>query len=98
MFIHTISNKQDNDKNNFPHPWFVTGLTDGEGTFVLGFRKSNDSRMGYQITAIYKIALPPYEVRGDNKKDHDLLYSIKNFFGVGKITTPSLPEKIVYSI
>jgi len=46
--------------------------------------------MGYQITAIYKIAM--------HKKDHDLLYSIKNFFGVGKITTASLPEKIVYSI
>jgi hypothetical protein len=34
--------------------------------------------MGYQITAIFKIAL--------HKKDYDLLYSIKNFFGVGKIT------------
>jgi hypothetical protein len=34
--------------------------------------------MGYLITAIYKIAM--------HKKDHDLLYSIKNFFGVGKIT------------
>ena len=76
MFIHTISNKQDN--NNLPHPWFVTGLTDAEGTFVLSFRKSEDYRMGYQVTAIYKIAL--------HKKDYDLLNSIKNYFGVGKIT------------
>jgi len=78
MFINTISNKQGNDNNNLPHPWFVTGFTDAEGTFVLGFTKSNDYRMGYHITAIYKIAM--------HKKDHDLLYSIKNFFGVGKIT------------
>jgi hypothetical protein len=79
MFIHTILNKQHNDNNNnLPHPWFVTGLTDAEGTFVLGFTKNNDYRMGYQITAIYKIAL--------HKKDLDLLYSIKNFFGIGKIT------------
>lgn len=49
-----------------------------KGTFVLGFIKSNDYRMGYQITAIYKIAM--------HKKDYDLLYSIKNSFGVGKIT------------
>lgn len=45
---------------------------------MLGFNKSNDYRMGYQITVIYKIAM--------HKKDHGLLYSIKNFFVVGKIT------------
>lgn len=45
---------------------------------MLGFSKSDSYKMGYQITAIYKIAL--------HKKDHDLLYSIKDFFGVGKIT------------
>ena len=74
LFIHTISNKQHvaegSDNNNLPHPWFVTGLTYAEGTFMLGFNKSNDYRMGYQITAIYKIAM--------HKKDHGLLYSIKN--------------------
>lgn len=45
---------------------------------MLGFSKSDSYKMGYQITAIYKIAL--------HKKDLDLLYSIKDFFGVGKIT------------
>lgn len=45
---------------------------------MLGFSKSDSYKMGYQITAIYKIAL--------HKKDNDLLYSIKDFFGVGKIT------------
>ena len=87
LFIHTracLLDKQNADRSersgldNNLHPWFVTGLTDAEGTFVLGFNKSNDYRMGYQITAIYKIAL--------HKKDLYLLYSIKNFFGVGKIT------------
>lgn len=75
---HVALSERSGSENNLPHPWFVTGLTDAEGTFVLGFNKSNDYRMGYQITAIYKIAL--------HKKDLDLLYSIKNFFGVGKIT------------
>ena len=85
LFIHTISDKQhvalserSGSDINLLHPWFVTGLTDAEGTFALSFNKSNDYRMGYQITAIYKIAL--------HKKDLDLLYSIKNLFGVGKIT------------
>jgi len=34
--------------------------------------------MGYQITAIYKIAM--------HKKDYHLLCTIRDFFGVGKIT------------
>ena len=78
MFMHTMSNKQNKDYNNLPHPWFVTGLTDAEGTFALGFHKSNEYRMGYQITAIYKIAM--------HKKDYHLLCTIRDFFGVGKIT------------
>lgn len=72
---YTTSNKQ---QDNTLHPWFVTGLTDAEGTFVLGFRKSTSYKMGYQITGMYKIAM--------HKKDHHLLYSLQNFFGVGKIT------------
>ena len=72
---YTTTNKV---QDNTLHPWFVTGLTDAEGTFALGFRKTNDYKIGYQITAIYKIAM--------HKKDHHLLCSLQNFFGVGKIT------------
>jgi hypothetical protein len=52
-----MSNKQNNDNNNLAHPLFVTGLMDAEGTFALGFNKSNDYRRGYQIQAIFKIAI-----------------------------------------
>ena len=78
MFIHTMSNIHNNDNNTLAHPWFVTGLTDAEGTFALGFYKSNDYRMGYQIQAIFKIAM--------HKKDYDVLDAIQKFFGLGKIT------------
>ena len=78
MFIHTVSNKHNNDNNTLAHPWFVTGLTDAEGTFALGFYKSNDYRMKYQIQAIFKIAM--------HKKDYDVLDAIQKFFGLGKIT------------
>ena len=77
MFIHTISNKQhvaEGSDNNNLHPWFVTGLTDAKVIFMVGFNKSNDYRMGYQIKAFFfflKIAM--------HKKDHGLLYSIKNW-------------------
>jgi hypothetical protein len=78
MFTHTMFNKQNNDNDNLAHPLFVTGLTDAEGTFALGFYKSNDYRMGYQIQAIFRIAM--------HKKDYDVLDAIQNFFGLGKIT------------
>ena len=75
MFIHTMSNKHN---NTLAHPWFVTGLTEKEDSFSLGFYKSDNYRMGYQIQAIFKIAM--------HKKDYYLLYTIQNFFGLGKIT------------
>jgi hypothetical protein len=37
MFMHTMSNKQNYDNNTLVHSWFVTVLTDAEGTFALGF-------------------------------------------------------------
>lgn len=78
MFIHIVSNKHNKDNNTLAHPWFVTGLTDAEGTFALGFYKSNDYRMGYQIQTIFKIAM--------HKKDYDVSDAIQKFFGLGRIT------------
>jgi len=77
IFMHTLSNQQRNNSIK-PHGLFVTGLTDAEGNFTLGFYKSDNYKMGYQIQAIFKITL--------HKKDYHLLHTIKNFFAVGKIT------------
>lgn len=76
-FMHTLYNLQSNNSIK-AHPWFVTGLTDAEGNFTLGFYKSNDYRMGYQIQAIFKTTM--------HRKDYDILHIIQNFFAVGKIT------------
>lgn len=59
-------------------PWFVTGFVDAEGCFMIGLTKSDKYRMGYQITAIFKISL--------HRKDYDLLCKIRDYFGVGTIT------------
>ena len=69
-FMHTTRSYLD--------PWFVTGLTEAEGSFTLGFFKSDNYKMGYQIQAIFKITL--------HKKDYDLLCQIQDYFGTGKIT------------
>ena len=59
-------------------PWFITGLVDAEGSFMLGFFKSDTYRMGYQIQAIFKIV--------SRCEDLDLLSQVQKFFGLGKIT------------
>ena len=59
-------------------PWFVTGLVEAEGCFLLGFFKNDKYKIWYQIQCIFKITL--------HKKDYDLLCQVQNFFGLGKIT------------
>lgn len=75
--LHTININKLESKSNLD-PWFITGLVDAEGSFMLGFFKSDKYKMGYQIQAIFKIAL--------HTKDLDLLYQIQKYFGAGKIT------------
>jgi hypothetical protein len=70
-FIHSQKSTQRVD------PWFVTGFIDAEGCFMIGLTKSEKYRMGYQVTAIFKISL--------HSKDYDLLCQIRNYFGVGII-------------
>lgn len=59
-------------------PWFITGFTDAEGCFMIGFFVSSKYRLGYQVQAVFKINL--------HSKDYDLLCQIQDYFGVGSIT------------
>lgn len=62
------------------NPWFVTGFTDAEGSFMISFGKTSEARFGFRIRAIFQINL--------HKKDIELLKNIQEFFGgVGYITT-----------
>ena len=53
------------------NPLFVTGFTDGEGSFGIYFTKYSQSRAGYFIQPNFQITL--------HKKDYALLKEIKNF-------------------
>ena len=61
-------------------PWFITGLVEIEGSFIIGLFKSNSSKMDYKILTIFKIFI--------HKKDQDLdlLCQVKIYFRLGKIT------------
>ena len=60
------------------NPWFVTGFTDAEGSFMISFLKNPRVRSGWQIQSIFQIAL--------HKKDLELLNLLQSYFGgIGKI-------------
>ena len=73
-----ITNKRFLSSKSSINPWFITGLTEAEGCFMLGFFKTDMYKMGYQIQSIFKITL--------HKKDQDLLYEVRDYFGVGTVT------------
>lgn len=62
------------------NPWFITGYTDGEGCFSIGFDKRLSSPSGFKIYIIYQLCA---EVNPLNK---ELLELVKEYFGVGIIS------------
>jgi hypothetical protein len=37
------------------NPWFVTGLSDGDGSFYITLRKDSTCRFGFSISLEYKV-------------------------------------------
>jgi len=60
------------------NPWFITGFTDGDGSFSVSIAKKK-SGIGWKIQPVFTVGLDP--------KDLDLLIQIKAYFKVGKIYT-----------
>ena len=63
------------------NPWFVTGFTDGDGSFLINIRPKASRKTGYGVELVFRICL--------HSKDRALLEKIRDFFGVGKLTTES---------
>jgi hypothetical protein len=63
------------------HPYFVTGYTDGDGSFSIRIRKSKTNKVGFTVGPVYSIGA---EANIENLK---LLKKVQNFFGgVGSIS------------
>nr|YP_009945084.1 LAGLIDADG endonuclease [Monilinia laxa]QOE17448.1 LAGLIDADG endonuclease [Monilinia laxa] len=58
-------------------PSYVTGFTDGEGSFMLTIIKDNKYKTGWRVACRFAISL--------HKKDIILLNKIKNFFNTGNV-------------
>ena len=81
-FYSTSSFAQRQAINSNLNPFFITGLTDAEGSFVCIVRKSAGHRLGWRVEVIFQIGL--------HKKDLELLKLIQAYFdGIGIIVTYS---------
>jgi len=56
-------------------PWFLTGFSDAEGSFIISIYKDNNSKLKWRISAYFSIHI--------HSKDVSLLEMIHNTFGVG---------------
>jgi hypothetical protein len=58
-------------------PWFVSGLTEGEGCFCVSFALRRKLRTGLEVRPSFSLSL--------NEKDLELLRDLQTFFGCGWI-------------
>lgn len=78
-FRRYVSNFKILDKNSGINPWFITGLIDGEGSFIILVRKEPRNSTGWRVESRFII--------GMHKKDIVLLKQVQDYFGgVGNIT------------
>lgn len=61
------------------NPFFITGFTDGEGSFTLSIRSSDKYTSKWKVQYAFQIGL--------HKKDVALLEKIQLTLGVGKLYT-----------
>lgn len=59
-------------------PWFITGLVDAEGSFVVNIIQNSGRSLGFLVLAYFEIAL--------NEKEIDILIEIQKYFGIGNIS------------
>lgn len=77
---HSVAGGSDlSTENNILNPYYVTGFTDAEGSFLINIQSRSGLKLGYSVSLSFKLKL--------HSKDSELLERIFNFFNVGKIYT-----------
>lgn len=59
------------------HPWYVTGLVEGEGCFCVSFNRRRRLKVGIETRPSFSISL--------SKRDLELVKKLREFFGCGGI-------------
>lgn len=71
-------------------PYWVTGFSDGESTFVVSMTKDNEYTTGWRVGLVFAIGL--------NQKDTILLEHIKSYFKVGSIRLSKANNCAIYAV
>lgn len=61
------------------NPWWITGFTDGEGSFTIRHIKKDQPGLGYSFQLVFRIA--------QLSVDSALINTFPEFFGVGYVST-----------
>lgn len=77
-FIRKSSSAPPKNYSNI-NPWFITGFTDGEGSFFFSVCKSINNKIGWQIAIGFNL------VAKNNPANVAMFNQIQQFFGFGKI-------------
>ena len=72
------------------HPYWVTGFSDGEGSFSVRYTKNSQRKSGWRVSPIFAIEL--------HVRDLKLLERIQAFFGVGIVTLRKTRNAAVYTV
>jgi len=59
------------------NPYYVTGFVDGEGCFCVSFSPRRFKNVDWEVRPSFSIS--------QNRRDRDILFKIKNYFGCGSI-------------
>jgi len=70
------------------NPWFLTGFSDGEASFLINIQKTNGGKTGWTCWLAFEINL--------SGKDLSILKSIKSYLGVGTINQKSNGTCVYY--
>lgn len=71
-------------------PWFVTGLTEGEGCFCASLAVRSKMRTGLEVRPSFALSL--------NEKDYNLLVDLSAFFGCGWIRESRSDRTFKYEV
>jgi hypothetical protein len=80
----------DKKEKNKLNPFFVTGLTDSEGCFIISVRINSKLKTGYSVELAFKLSLLSH--------DRFLLEKLRDFFGVGTLILRKNDNSILYRV
>ncbi len=71
-------------------PWFVSGLTEGEGCFCISFAVRPKMRLGLEVRPSFALSL--------NERDRELLKDLQTYFGCGWIRQSKTDRTFKYEV